>query len=656
MNPNYTILIVLVVIPIFVFAVWKGGMHLANVVIHNIRILRREEEIRVLEAEQAEREVRLAIQLRELNAELAKQRDGQQVAQDGNEGANEGGNGERKSSSNDVVGQDAEATAAKIQGEDTGVLDPDVADQSRRGAGQERLETRMSLPQVLMEQKTQGEKHQQSHIAGIREGSMKTIGGRKGREDRKSDLRGMRYDSVLHQEADQRGTVREREKVKVNKRFAILVKGRQEVLSMRARLLLWAKVKIRKSKLQKMAPWGKKRRGKQGGMEGNMKLIDWAKQDAWHTAKYEQKNWHKKGNALQFKAFPWPSIKEDSQMTIDKMPAVLYEDEMQILKDVERYSLATLFLSIISFSFIISMILVILGANIYAIWTHRPSNHSQAPLDNPEHPSATLGGGDNGPPLEIPPPLLPASQQQQQPPRPQQQDIPGGYAEGGSDADGVPIPRPVRPPTPIQIPPPTQPAITSGEPGLGSGRVRFLVNAIEELQRRPDRSSSMLHSILREHHILIAERNLREQERQRTLNEAGTEQTHDDAIDEALPASLGAASVRRSPSGLSRSQGRRSSSDYEAVLDLLRVYEESAPGSADRPHSPCSPPDGHTFDQRDEVDASSSRQYSPVAQLVQWLGQLDISDSKSVSGHFEEKGAASPTKQPVIPGRQVTSQ
>lgn len=74
MNPNYTILILLVATPVLVFVIWKGAYHLACAVTHNIKMRKNEFEMRRLEAARRARDERLATQVRVMTEEVNKQR------------------------------------------------------------------------------------------------------------------------------------------------------------------------------------------------------------------------------------------------------------------------------------------------------------------------------------------------------------------------------------------------------------------------------------------------------------------------------------------------------------------------------------------------------------------------------------------------------
>ncbi|EFW17437.1 hypothetical protein D8B26_000164 [Coccidioides posadasii str. Silveira] len=84
MNPNYTILVVLLTIPILAFMAWRGGFHIVRVVAHGVQMRKHEQEIRRLEAARVEREVQLAAQVRDLTTQIAKHRadqEGQQTTE-----------------------------------------------------------------------------------------------------------------------------------------------------------------------------------------------------------------------------------------------------------------------------------------------------------------------------------------------------------------------------------------------------------------------------------------------------------------------------------------------------------------------------------------------------------------------------------------------
>ncbi|KAI1945895.1 hypothetical protein LOZ12_005577 [Ophidiomyces ophidiicola] len=53
MNPNYTVLIVLLIVPLIVFAVWKGSSHVSQALAHSFQLRRHEQEIRKLEEDTA---------------------------------------------------------------------------------------------------------------------------------------------------------------------------------------------------------------------------------------------------------------------------------------------------------------------------------------------------------------------------------------------------------------------------------------------------------------------------------------------------------------------------------------------------------------------------------------------------------------------------
>lgn len=74
MNPNYTILIILIATPVLIFVVWKASVHFAVAATHSIKMRRHEKEMRKLEVARREHEARIENQLRDLTAEVNKQR------------------------------------------------------------------------------------------------------------------------------------------------------------------------------------------------------------------------------------------------------------------------------------------------------------------------------------------------------------------------------------------------------------------------------------------------------------------------------------------------------------------------------------------------------------------------------------------------------
>ncbi|EEP81372.1 predicted protein [Uncinocarpus reesii 1704] len=133
------------------------------------------------------------------------------------------------------------------------------------------------------------------------------------------------------------------------------------------------------------------------------------------------------------------------------MPVVLSEEEMQILRTLQRYSLATLCLSMISCGFIIAVAFIvmgIIGINVYTTWKRKfpKPRHFNARIEEEEVSEAisATSSESNGPSSAAVTVSIPGEQLSTRSSRVPQHK----WQAGNSDTDGVAITKPLQPQKP----------------------------------------------------------------------------------------------------------------------------------------------------------------------------------------------------------------